>query len=70
MSAVTFQGWHLMGAVQSRIQCIPSLLGIEIIAWLSELPLLPKLKNFQTGSLSGHAEDNLKAKDCFMYILI
>lgn len=39
--AATFQGWLLGGSVHPRTQC--SLLGVEITAWLSELPLLPRV---------------------------
>lgn len=39
--------WVLGGSVQPRTQC--SLLGVEITAWLAELPLLPKVPKFQNG---------------------
>lgn len=38
--------WVLGDSVQPRTQCIHSLLGIEVITWPSELPLLPKVAEF------------------------
>lgn len=46
-SAATFQGWLLVGAGRfSSAQNSVLILGIEITAWLSELPLLPKVARF------------------------
>lgn len=38
--------WVLGDSVQPRTQCIHSLLGIQIIGWLAELPLLLRVAEF------------------------